>query len=116
MATDRTPPHGLRQQAGDPELTADDAAMVAEPPQLYLRRCNNQPRKGMPVSRGGVEDILAHLRRTAVIAISGDLDRGLAVRVAAGTQFSTQAPGLGERTFTFKPVATGQHRGPAEPD
>lgn len=89
---------------------------MTDTPQTYLRRCNGLPREGMPVSRSGVEDVLAHLRRSAVIAISGDLEHGVTVRVAAGNRLSTQAPGIGERIFTFEPTATGQHCRPTEPD
>jgi hypothetical protein len=70
-------------------------------PALYLRRCNGQPTAGVPVDRAAVE--LATRPRPG-IAVSGDLDSGLAVHVSAGRPWEVEQYGTQPRLFTYTPV------------
>lgn len=80
--------------------------------QLYLRRCNGQPTAGITVSRDTVETVLA-LARLVAVDIGGDLETGLMIRLPAGRPWEVEAPGTVERTFTYTPLPSGQHRAPA---
>lgn len=73
-------------------------------PRLYLRRCNGLPVAGIPTGRAWVE--LA-TRRGPGIAVSGDLDTGLAVHIAAGRPGHVEDPGTYPRTFTYTPIIQG---------
>ena len=73
-------------------------------PRLYLRRCNGQPVAGVPTGRAAVE--LA-ARPGPGVAVSGDLDTGLAVHVAAGRPWEVEPAGTQARTFTYTPIIQG---------
>lgn len=96
-------------------MSRQDAAMlaqVADVPQLYLRRCNDQPRSGITVMRETVESVLS-LARAAEhldVVVVGDLETGLSIRLPAGRPWEVEAGGTAERTFTYTPMPTGQHR------
>jgi hypothetical protein len=81
-------------------------------PQLYLRRCNGMPRAGIVVSRDTVASVLA-LTTVSTVETRGDLDTGLTVHVAAGHRDHVEAGGTVPRTFTYTPLAVGQHQRPA---
>ena len=74
-------------------------------PQLYLRRCNGQPKAGITVSRATVASVLA-LARVSIIEAVGDLETGLVVRIAAGHRDRVESPGTVARTFTYTPLPT----------
>jgi len=80
---------------------------MSDAPQMYLRRCNGQPEAGITVSRATVTSMLAHAR-VSIIEILGDLETGLAVRIAAGHRDRVESPGTVARTFTYTPLPTGR--------
>lgn len=72
-------------------------------PRLYLRRCNNQPAAGIPITRGTVEAILA-LSQAAGAEVRGDLETELAIHIPAGRPWAVDAAGSVARTFTYTPM------------
>jgi len=75
-------------------------------PQLYLRRCNNQPAAGITVTRETVASVLA-LRSLSAATITGDLETGVTVRVPGRRPWECETPGTVEREFTYEPLPGG---------
>lgn len=87
------------------------ARVIGAAPQLYLRRCNGQPADGVEVDRDTVEFVLslAHMAQgVTAVAIRGDLESGLTIRIPAGPSWAVEAPGTVEREFTYEPVPAGR--------
>lgn len=85
--------------------------------QLYLRRCNDEPLQGVEISRADVEFRLSLARATEHlgVAVAGDLETELSIRIPAGPWWAVEPAGTVPRTFTYTPLPVGQHRAPAAP-
>lgn len=87
-------------------------------PQLYLRRCNEQPPEGITVGRDSVESVLALARAAqhyADVDIRGDLESGLSVRLPPERSWGAERWGARWRTFTYTPLPSGERRPASSP-
>jgi len=86
---------------------------MSDATQLYKRRCNSQPPEGITVTRATVETVLALATAAGpAVAIVGDLETGLRIRIPAGRPWEVELAGTVERVFTYEPLPAGQHRAP----